>query len=327
MIGWGNLAGMWLILPMAVGGFLVTVLNLRRAKLRRLLAGGNRENLSKSERYLFLRSWLLCAGLVSLLIAFLSPQWGESEQLIPQAGRDIVVAIDVSKSMLAQDFKPNRFEFSKAKIKKLVKSLAGDRIGLILFAADAVVICPITRDQDLLTAFLEDATVQTLSGGTTNLARAIEVAVKMMERVEGAKTKLLAIFTDGEDFSQGLEASGKLAHEAGVRILTFGVATSQGAPIPQFDLQGQSDGFVTDQDGSVVISRLNQSLLQDVANRCGGKYLAADANEDQDLSQAVAWVESFERHGVSDKILHLKAEKYYYFGLLAFILLMIEWLL
>jgi Ca-activated chloride channel family protein len=327
-MSWGNLSGIWLLGPVFIGCALVVLIAKFKNYLLDVLAKSGAVKLSRGGLGIIkLRALLWLLALVGLLIAFLAPQWGESSQLAPQKGRDIVVAVDVSKSMLAQDFKPNRLLFAKGKIKKLINSLYGDRVGLILFSGDAFVMCPLTRDKDILLAFLDDAQVETISGGTTNTAKAIEVAVKMMKQVGGSATKLLTIFTDGEDFSQGLAAAGDLAKKEGLHIFTIGVATTKGAPIPNVDLNGAKDGFVKNKQGVVVISKLNRKLLRDISVKCGGDYVEAVSSDDSDMQEVVNFITKFERKQITAKVLSVQAEKYYYFAALSLVLLLIEWIL
>ena len=323
----GNLVGLWLGLPLLGIIYLVFRQTRDRKRIYDLLAKSNGTNFSSPVRFISLKAILFLVGIVSLWIAFLAPQWGEQEQIVPQTGRDIVIALDISKSMLAEDLKPNRFDFAKQKIKRLINDLAGDSVGLVIFAADSLVVCPLTCDRAILDTFVDDVAVQTISGGSTNLARAINTAVKMMEKVEYSRTKLVAIFTDGEDFSDDLQMAGKNAQAAGIRIFTFGVATLNGAPIPKLDLQGKMDGFIKSRDGSVVISRLNEKLLQEISLQCGGEYAVVDQKDHSDITQAMRWVNQFERSQSIGRVLHTKIERYYYFAGLALLLLLIEWLI
>lgn len=327
MINFGQLTNLWLILPMLLGVILLASLVRLRFKLVSILAGNSFPDLAKYKfrTKLKLVLWLIAFG--AIFVACLAPQWGEPYQLSSQTGRNIVIALDVSKSMLAQDLKPNRLEFAKNKIKKLITLLAGEQVGLLLFAGDAIVVCPLTRDQDLLELFLDEIDLHTVSSGTTNLAKAITTATKMFVQGGQQQTNLLAIFTDGEDFSQDLTQAGGMAQQAGVQIFTFGVATQQGAPIPELDLSGKLAGFIKNDQGEVVVSRLNQALLQDIAIKAGGQSVVVQAEQDSDLQQMLNWVTQFERHNLADQNLKLRPEKYYYFAALALFCLLIEWIL
>lgn len=327
MITCGKLLNYLWGLPVIIGVFLLFLLINLKFRLAKQLAGASFKkfdtyfNRQKIKTILFLGAFLM------IFIAVLAPQWGDARQVVNQSGRRIVIALDVSKSMLAQDLKPNRLDCAKNKIKKLLVKLVGEQVGLILFAGDAIVMCPLTSDQDLLLSFLDEVDYQTISGGTTNLAKAILSAVNLFAQVGAGGTNLLAIFTDGEDFSQDLGSVGSLAKEAGINIFTFGVATLQGAPVPELDLNGKPAGFIKNKQGEIVISRLNQNLLQEVAFSCAGQTVVVENDHDDDLDQVASWVERFERNQFAAQTLTIKPEKYYYFALAALIFLLIEWIL
>jgi Ca-activated chloride channel family protein len=327
IISWGNLAGCWLLVPILASVFLLLFLVLARIKLANYLMGVGLNNFDKYKGRLKIKLVLWIATLVLLFIAFLAPKWGEQNKLIAQNGRNVIIALDVSKSMLGQDLHPNRLDFAKNKIKKLVAQMAGSQIGLVLFAGDAFVLCPLTRDRDLLLTFLDDVSVQNISSGTTNLASAMTSAVRMVKQAGGAGTNLLVFFTDGEDFAQNLGPAQQAAKEIDLHIFTFGVASLQGAPIPDLDQDGKQLGFIKDQQNKIVISKLNQDLLLDLADKCGGQFVLATTSNDTDLASLRTWVEQFERHQFMDQQLVTKPEKYYYFAGLAFILFLLEWLL
>ena len=328
IIEWGNLSGFWLLLPVVVGCVLIFLTYKFKRKVVALLVNESANGLSKNVfgvyKFKLVLWWM---GLLFLFIAFLGPRWGDSDSIVPQKGRDVIVAIDVSKSMLAEDLKPSRLLFAKGKIKKLIESLDGDRIGLILFSGDAFVMCPLTRDKEILLTFLDDVSVETISSGTTDTAKAIEVATKMVQESGGNATKLLTIFTDGEDFSESVEAAGKQAKEVGLHIFAVGVATGQGAPIPDIDNMGNKNGFVKNKQGSIVISKLNKELLKDLSNKCDGGYVEAVVSDDSDVQKVTDFITSFERKQIDDKKLNNKEERYYFFAAVSLVCFLIEWVL
>lgn len=327
IISWGNLAGYWLFALVLVGIVLLFCLLLAKIKLVNNLMGVGLNNFAKYRVKLKIKFVLWLNILFLLFIAFLAPQWGEQNKLTAQNGRNIIIALDVSKSMLGQDLQPNRLDFAKNKIKNLIAQMVGNQIGLILFAGDAFVLCPLTRDRDLLLTFLDDVSVQNISSGTTNLASAMSLAAKMVKQVGVAGTNLLVVFTDGEDFAQNLEPAWQAAKEVDLHVFTFGVASLQGAPIPDLDQDGKQLGFIKDQQNKIVISKLNQALLLDIADKCGGQFVLSTTSNDTDLASLCTWVDQFERHQFMEQQLVTKAEKYYYFAGLAFVLLLLEWVL
>lgn len=269
---------------------------------------------------------LLIAGLVFLFIALLRPQWNEKEQMIVQHGRDLMIALDISRSMLACDATPNRLTVAKQKINTLLRYLQSERVGLILFSGSAFVQCPLTSDYNAFHLFLDHVDVETISSGTTALEAAIKQALDVFSRVAQRKHKLLVIFTDGEDFSSNLSSIKQQALQEGMMIFTIGLGTPEGAPIPLCDEQGRSIGHQKDSRGSVVISRLNEEMLQALSRESGGMYLRATP-DDADLVQLNTYVQKIEKEKIEEKSVAIMEDEYMWFALISFILFALEWLL
>ena len=219
-------------------------------------------------------------GIVFLLGAFLRPQWGKQEQMVTQEGRDLIIAVDISRSMLAQDVKPNRLTFAKEKIKKLLYNLSCERVGLIVFSGSTIIQCPLTTDYAAFFLFLDQLDVDTISQGTTALDQAIKASLQVFESIPTRKTKLLIAFTDGEDFSSNLQGVKDRVIADGLSIFTVGVGTDHGAPVPILNDQQKQIGWEKDEHGKVIMSRLNEKLLIDISMQSGGKYVHAVAGDD-----------------------------------------------
>lgn len=275
--------------------------------------------------YMFKVVFLSCA-LVALGLALLRPQWDKKEESVLQEGRDVIIALDISRSMLAQDYKPNRLEYAKQKIKQLVNVLDAERVGLLVFSGAAIMQCPLTTDHDAFAMFLDEISVETISSGTTSLGSALTKVVGAFSHFTQDRTKLVALFTDGEDFSKDLSGIKQKAIDAGVHIFTLGVGSSDGAPIPLYDATGKSQGHQKDKDGHVVISRLDSELIQQLSQTTGGKYVHA-TEDDRDIQALKRWVETFEKNQFAERPLQRLQEKYYYYSAIALLLLLIEWLL
>jgi len=269
---------------------------------------------------------LMSIGIASLFLSLLRPAWSKKEEIVEQEGRDLFVAIDISRSMLAQDYKPNRLEFAKQKIKNLVNQLQSERVGLIVFSGATSVQCPLTADYGAFFMFLDQLDVETISSGTTALDQPIKKALEMFKGMKSKKNKLLVIFTDGEDFSSNLAGVRQEAAKEGLTIFTMGVGTEEGVPIPLFDEKGNQIGHIKDKKGNVVISRLNEGILRSLAQETGGIYIKL-TNDDKDVSKLVAMVEKFEKEKFEDKKLPTLDEKYNYFLLVSFVCFVLEWLL
>jgi Ca-activated chloride channel family protein len=270
---------------------------------------------------------LMIIGCTALFLALLQPQWNKKEETIQQEGRDLFIALDISRSMLAQDISPDRLAFAKQKIKNLLKKLSCERVGLILFSGSTFVQCPLTTDYGAFHLFLDQIDVETISSGSTAIDEAIKQGLDAFKRGADRKHKLLVIFTDGEDFSSNLTRVKQEAVDAGMHIFTFGVGTPEGAPIPLHDVRGNPQGHQLDKKGKVVITRLNEGILYNLAQDSGGMYVRAQIDNNDDLDSLVKSVEMFEKERMEDKKVSRFHEQYPYFVGVSFLCFALEWLL
>lgn len=218
-----------------------------------------------------IRMACLVLAVACLILALARPQWGFDWQEVKLRGLDIVVAIDTSKSMLAEDIAPNRLARAKLAALDLMQQAKSDRLGLVAFAGSAFLQCPLTIDDAAFRQSVETLDVNIIPQGGTALAEAIDTALTAFK--EGDNYKVLVLFTDGEDHDSGaLEAAQKAAKD-GLRIYTIGIGTVDGELLRVKDAQGQSD-YVRNEQGEVVKSHLNETLLQEIAGATeGGFYL------------------------------------------------------
>lgn len=273
-----------------------------------------------------LRAGLIGLAFFGLFFAVLRPQWGQKEIVIKQEGRDLFIALDVSRSMLAADLAPNRLAIAKQKIKQLIPLLDCERIGLILFSGDAFVQCPLTIDYQAFTMFLDSVDAETISSGSTDIAQPIYKALDMYRNMPNKAVKLLVIFTDGEDFSPSLADCTAKIKEENLKVFTVGVGTSDGAPIPLFDPTGNQIGHQKDHYDKVVITRLNEEILREVAHAAGATYLQLTQDE-ADLKKLISCVQRFDKEMIEDKNFDALEDKYHYFLMFSFLCLALEWVL
>jgi Ca-activated chloride channel family protein len=324
----------WYNLPkVLIIGFLIIWWLLFRyfkiEKLLSLLSQGRQKFhvLKKGSRLVFIiKALLLLIGFISLLIALLQPQWGKKDEQVSQQGRDILIAVDISRSMLCSDEKPNRLEFAKQKIKKILYNLKCDRVGLIVFAGDAVMQCPLTVDYAAFFMFLDNLDVSTISSGTTSLDGALHAALDAFKQMPDKKTKLLCLFTDGEDFSTNLATVKEQAAKEGLSIFTFGVGSSRGAPIPVLDQKGKNIGFEKDSTGKVIMSKFNEGILKNLSKQTGGQYIKT-THDDADIQKFLGSVEKFEKDSLGSAHFNRYQEQYSYFIIISFICFGLEWVL
>ncbi len=273
-----------------------------------------------------IKTFILAIGLIFLFIALLSPQWNAKEQAVMQEGRDILIALDISRSMLAQDQEPNRLNAAKQKIKQLLERLETDRVALMLFSGTAFIQCPLTRDIAAFTMFLDHVDVETISSGTTALDQALREALRMFNSIPTHKSKIVLLITDGEDFSKQLEEVKKNLMQQSIHLFSLGMGSVQGAPIPLFDEQGKQQGYQLDKQGNVVISRLNEQMLRTLSQECGGLYVRSAANN-ADINTLIERILAFEKEVIEQKKLARYEQQYPWFIGVSLLCLLLEWLL
>lgn len=318
------------ILPILI---ISTILLFRQAiwakKSLCLLTGNSRSKLfiNFSMNKKLFKIILLLLSLSFLSIALLRPQWSKEEQIVSQEARDLIIAIDISKSMLAQDFKPNRLEFAKNKIKEIINRLNSERIGLIVFSGEAFCQCPLTSDLSAIFNFLDHIDTETISSGSTSISSAISKAIELFSNIDkDRKNKLLLIFTDGEDFSDNLSSIKDKAKSLDLKIFNFGVGTTSGAPIPIFDNTGNIKDYKRDKKNQIIISKLAEDTLSNLSNETGAEYIKA-TQDFSDVDKLIKKINSFEKEKIEDKKVNSHKDRYYYFALVSFVLLGIEWLI
>ena len=326
-ITWAALNNAWYFVFFVIAIALLFTRYRKKQKAIYLLVGSNNDllkNVSLLKQCGKLT--LFATGVLFLCIALLRPQWDKSEETIVQEGRDLYIALDISRSMLATDIKPNRLTRAKDKIKQLVQHLSCERVGLILFSGSAFVQCPLTSDYGAFYLYLDSVDAELISSGTTALSEAIKQALDSFACVPDRKNKLLALFTDGEDFSRNLSDIKQEAVDACLSIFTVGVGTPEGAPIPVLDHHGVMIGHQKDARGNVVISRLNEDVLHNLSHDAGGKYICLK-DDDGDIATLVKLVESFEKEQLGERKHARYEDQYHYFLLVSFICFLLEWLL
>jgi Ca-activated chloride channel family protein len=265
---------------------------------------------------------LLLVGLVFVSLALARLQFGTHLELLKREGIDIVVALDVSNSMLAQDMKPNRLEKAKQEILGIIDRLKGDRIGLVAFAGEAYIQCPLTLDYSAAKFLLGAMDNTSVSVQGTSLSAAIEMAMKAFEQKE-KKHKVLLLLTDGEDHEgRALEAA-EAARKEGIKIYTVGIGNPAGEPIPILDRTGKQVGFKKDEKGEVIITKLDEVTLQKISLTTGGKYYHATAGEIE-LDKIFDEISKMEKKELEGTLVTRYDDRYQWPLLLAIILIVSE---
>lgn len=263
--------------------------------------------------------WFVALGL--LVITAARPQWGAEVQAVDQEGLQVMVALDVSNSMLAEDIKPTRLDRAKLEISDLMNKLNGDEIGLVLFSGASFIQFPLTSDYATARTYVENADPGVISRSGTVIGDAINTALMGFDpNLESQK--VLVIMTDGEDSETDAIAAAQAAADAGVMIYTIGFGTTEGEPIPDFNEFGEMTGYKTDQAGNVVLSKLDEATLQEIAQTGNGRYFQASA-DGRELDQLLAEIDNLQKAQLQSRFETRKIERYQIFLLVALLALLI----
>lgn len=266
---------------------------------------------------------LYAFALSFIIMAIARPQYGTRLQEIKRKGIEIIIAMDVSNSMMAEDIQPNRLEKAKQAVSKMVDRLVNDRIGLIVFAGKAYSQIPITNDYASAKMFLSSISPGIVPVQGTAIGAAIDLAMSSFTPDE-EMNRALIIITDGENHEDDPLAKAEQANKQGIKVYTIGVGLPKGSPIPQ-SLTGQRN-FLKDKDGEVVISKLDEKMLQDIASVGGGKYIRAN-NTRLGLNALFEDINKMEKKEIEARVYSEYEDIYQYPIVLALILLITEYLL
>ena len=292
------LYGLLISLPL-MGLFLLWAGRRRRADLARLGNPTLVQRLSSTVNWRGRRwrdaLWLVVLAL--LLITLARPLWGTVTQTVEQEGIEVMVALDVSQSMLAQDIKPDRLSRAKMEIADLMTRLGGDEIGLVLFSGASFIQFPLTSDYATARTFLDNARPEVISRPGTAIGDAIRTAMAGFD-MSRASQKVIVLITDGEDHGGDALAMAQTAAEQGIMLYTIGFGSPQGEPIPEHDSQGEIIGYKKDQQGQVVLSKLDEATLQQIAQVGGGQYFRATA-DGSELTALVSELDTLQKAELS----------------------------
>ncbi len=272
-----------------------------------------------SKRRAWVKLLLVCLALVFFVIGLVRPQTGAKLKEVKRNGIEVIIALDVSNSMLAQDFKPTRLERAKLAISRLVDKLQDDRIGLIVFAGDAYVQLPVTSDYVSAKQFLSNINPGIVPKQGTAIGSAITMAARSFSN-ESNKSRVLVIISDGENHEDDAVAAATQAAEMGIVVYTIGIGSPQGVPIPM------ASGMLKDKEGNLVVTKLNEEMLEEVAKAGKGFYTRA-TNTDLGLEKLVSEVKKLDKEELSSLVFQDYNELFMYFFAVAALILLLEPLL
>ena len=312
-----------IVIPLLIVFFVM----MARKKKKAIAEFGNPELLEPLMPLLSFRrgAWkfvMLMLALVFVIIGVAGPQFGSKLQQVKKKGVELMIALDVSNSMMAQDIKPRRLENAKLAIARMVEKLSNDKVGLIVFAGDAYVQLPITTDYSSAKLFLSNISTDVVPIQGTAIGSAIDLAAKSFTP-ETETSKAIIVITDGENHQDDAVAAAKRAREKGITVHTIGMGLEQGAPIPEKGHPGQ---FMKDGSGNIVVSKLDEKTLKEIAKSGEGLYVRA-SNTEVGLTQLLDEVNRMEKTLLEERIYTDYAEKYQYFLLVGLFFIFLEFMI
>jgi Ca-activated chloride channel family protein len=258
------------------------------------------------------------------LVGMANPQIGTKYEEVKREGFELMICLDVSNSMLAEDLTPNRLERAKQAISRLVDRLKNDKIGIVVFAGEAYIQLPMTVDHSAAKLFLRSIDTDVVSTQGTAIGKAVELAMSSFSANSKANKSIIVI-TDGENHEDDALKQAAAAVEQGIKVHTIGIGSLEGTPIPMYK-RGQMLGYRKDREGNTVVTKLNETMLQQIAASGEGTYVRAN-NSRTGLNALMDELEGMEREEFDSKMFTSYEDRFQYFIGVALLLLLIEVLL
>jgi len=319
--GYPNLLFLLLLIPVIL--FLIGIAAQRRRKRFRNFAEDRFFDFYYQEFSGF--HWLLkyiiyCLAVFFIVVASARPQWNREVQIVKKEGIDIVICIDVSKSMDAEDIQPSRIERAKDQISLFIDQLRGDRIALVAFAGESFVQCPLTNDYGAAKLFLSLLDTETVPSYGTDIGGALEKAITLFG--EKDKHKVIMVFSDGEDLEENaLDAAGEVAKKGAI-IYTLGIGSPQGSTIPITDETGNVV-YAKDNSGNIILTKLDISTLSQISRSGNGNFFPITPQQSE-IFEIMKNINSIEKKKFDSREYSKYQEQYRYFVIIGLILLIIE---
>lgn len=275
MFRFADIEMLWWLLTIPV--FVVAYVLITRHKRRQLSEFGDPELMAQlmpdaSKSRPIVKFALLMVALCLLIIAAARPQYGQQEKTVKRQGIEVMVALDISNSMLAEDVAPNRLDRAKQMLSKMIDNMVDDKVGLVVFAGEAFTQLPITCDYVSAKMFLNTISPKLIPTQGTAIGTALQTAIRSFGSQESDAGRAIILITDGENHEDDAIAAAKQAQELGIQVFVIGIGKPEGSPIP---VPGTND-YIKDRSGQVVVSRLNEEMCQEIAQAGKGAYVRCD---------------------------------------------------
>ena len=275
MFRFADIEMLWWLLTIPV--FVVAYVLITRHKRRQLSEFGDPELMAQlmpdaSKSRPIVKFALLMGALSLLIIAAARPQYGQQEKTVKRQGIEVMVALDISNSMLAEDVAPNRLDRAKQMLSKMIDNMVDDKVGLVVFAGEAFTQLPITCDYVSAKMFLNTISPKLIPTQGTAIGAALQTAIRSFGSQESDAGRAIILITDGENHEDDAIAAAKQAQELGIQVFVIGIGKPEGSPIP---VPGTND-YIKDRSGQVVVSRLNEEMCQEIAQAGKGAYVRCD---------------------------------------------------
>jgi Ca-activated chloride channel homolog len=316
------------LLGLALGALALVVALRRRARLARVLPARHAERLAPgvSRRRPALQGSLYGLGLALLGLALAQPQCGSKSEVVKKRGIDVVVALDASKSMLARDVAPSRLERAKLELTTLLDELKGDRVGLVVFAGEAFVQSPLTSDYAAAKLFLGAVAPEQMPQGGSNIGAALRLSKQVLDGADrGAKERVVVLLSDGEDLFGEVDEAVRELSDAGIQVLTVGVGSEAGEPIPLTNRRGEFVDYQKDRSGQTVITRLDRAGLSAIAEATGGAFFFQQRGVA--MAQVLERIERLQKSELESRVAVRYDERFQYFAAPGLALLVLGMLL
>lgn len=271
-----------------------------------------------------IKFWMLFFAYVLLVAGICGPLIGSRLEEVKRKGADLIIALDVSNSMLAQDLKPNRLERAKMAMSRLVDRLEGDRIGIVVFAGEAFVQLPITTDYNAAKLFISSISTDVISAQGTAIGSAIDLAKDSFTDTT-RKHSAIIVITDGENHEDDAVEAARNAAEAGIKVFAVGMGSPEGGPIPVYN-NGAVVGFRQDRDGRTVVTRLDPGLLAGIAEAGNGRFIRATSSDDG-LDEVFSEIDALDKREFKAKMYTDYENQFQIFLGLSLLILLLEFLL